>query len=225
MASKASFPVSFDKLIHLCIDEPGLSTEDRLFWWPILTTIHDEKTIFSRKDLSVIQVSILQLNMLAKEMKITPTLEHSQFSLTQVFQMLCHKYQIKEYKYLYKLYTIIVDEIKTHPFQSVVAYEILLTILENTTKFGDFTSKTITIQRHILPKLVEKTMHKTHQKLKQIRAYQDEYLHMIFNNYFIELLPKHYMLQIIDVYLLEGMKALHRYYTILYYILYTILYL
>lgn len=64
---------------------------------------------------------------------------------------------------------------------------------------------------HSFREILKRFMPHTFSALRTIGALDDKYLSMMFVDYFVELIPSHILLPLLDAYLLEGVKVLFRY--------------
>ena len=97
------------------------------------------------------------------------------------------------------------------PERNELVYLILDQVLSDDQRFSDFTEDAIRGNSHAFRKVLEKNMPKTHRSLRDIGALEDEYLGLMFRDFFRELLSPDQVLHIVDAYLLEGTSALIRF--------------
>jgi hypothetical protein len=97
------------------------------------------------------------------------------------------------------------------PGGAAVLFDIFDGILQNKEKYGDFTDMSVVSNIKAFPLIVEKTMTKTHTILTQMKAYENKYLELLFYEFFAQIFSRSSLLRVLDAYLLEGIKALHRY--------------
>jgi hypothetical protein len=204
MARRISFPVPYKELRELCIVGEGLTTEERIYWWSVFVNSTENELCTSYLNTQIAQA---KLNDAAKVAAIDAANGDAGFTMVEVFHILTRVYNISP-KYVRRLYKIISDELISHPYGPAIVYQLFESMIKNKSKYGSFNSASIRLYERIFPKVIEAVMPKTHTKLKQIRAYDDKHLNLIFFEFFTELLSKQYVLRIIDAYLLEGQHVL-----------------
>ena len=97
------------------------------------------------------------------------------------------------------------------PDKAEMVYLILDQVLSDEKRFSDFTEDAVLGNCHAFRKVLEKNMPKTHRSLRDIGALEDEFLNMMFRDFFRELLSPEQVLHIVDAFLLEGTSVLLRF--------------
>ena len=97
------------------------------------------------------------------------------------------------------------------PDQAELVYILVDQVLSDDGRFSDFTMDAVRGNNHAFRKVLEKNMPKTHRSLSEIGALEDDFLALIFRDFFKDLLAHEQALQVVDAFLLEGTSALLRF--------------
>lgn len=93
-----------------------------------------------------------------------------------------------------------------------VVYLLVCELLQRPSLYETFFSPhRLHVMCHTFVKLLSSFMPRTFQALNSIEALNEEYLSLIFNDFFVELLPPVVLQAFLDAFLFEGCKILYRY--------------
>ena len=195
-ASTASFPLEHRALRQMCRGGIALKQE-RVYWWPVFARQTRPATVPEYPA----AVKAAGAALAAKNLR----------GFDEVFANLCEEFSLVEPRVLEPLFRLVCAEFDTSRDGPALVHLIFSAILNDRDRFSDFTEDAIRGNSHAFRKVLEKNMPKTHRSLRDIGALGDEYLNMMFRDFFKELLSRPYYSSILDGYMLEGVNMLLRY--------------
>ena len=195
-ASTASFPLEHRALRQICRGGIALKQE-RVYWWPVF--VRQTKPVpVTEYPAAVKSASSL---LAGKGVR----------SFDDVFQLLCQEFDLQEPSVLQPLFRLVSSEFDTSRDGTALVYMIFSFILSDSGRFSDFTMDAVRGNNHAFRKVLEKNMPKTHRSLSEIGALEDDFLALIFRDFFKDLLSRPYYSTILDGFMLEGVNMLLRY--------------
>lgn len=132
------------------------------------------------------------------------TLEDSFFVFTTL-------YDVQEPELLRPLSRLIAGEFEGHKDRVAIAFAMYGDIFNNNDKFHKFDAISHRCRLHAFRKALRVNMPKTFEILNSLRALEDQYLNLIFVEFFGALLRPEHVSRILDCYFNEGLKILFRY--------------
>jgi hypothetical protein len=176
----------------------GLSPDERMYWWPILSQLEERVMITSYPDVEE------TANRLCTLLKLK---FHDDPMVFDVSQALMEKDIVDDPTLTRDLESIISSVIH----KKDVVYLVFSHLLSNSSKFVGRDVETLGRRVHAYRVLLSHYMPKTSLILSSIGALQDQYLNMIFVEYFKPIFPLTMCHSIMDSFLLEGVKIIYRY--------------
>ena len=195
-ASAASFPLEHRALRQMCRGGIALKQE-RVYWWPVFVRQTQPGTVTEYPA--------------AVKAAAASFADRNVRSFDDVLSLLCDEFGRIEQPVLKPLFRLVCAEFDTSRDGPALVHLILSTILKDRERFSDFTEDAVLGNCHAFRKVLEKNMPKTHRSLRDIGALEDEFLGMMFRDFFRELLSRPYYSSILDGYMLEGVNMLLRY--------------
>ena len=195
-ASTASFPLEHRALRQMCRGGIALKQE-RVYWWPVFVRQTKPTTVTEYPA----AVKAAGAALAGKNIR----------SFDDLFTMLCEEFSHVEPPVLQPLFRLVCAEFDTSRDGPALVHLIFSTILNDRQRFSDFTEDAVRGYSHAFRKVLEKNMPKTHRSLRDIGALEDEYLGLMFRDFFRELLSRPQYSSILDGYMLEGVNMLLRY--------------
>lgn len=106
------------------------------------------------------------------------------------------------------LFRMVIKLIRRADISFLIASDLLL---NKNNKYVEASQDGVTKCCIIFRSLLADHMPKTCEQLTNLGALKDQYLELMFSDFFVELLPEPAVLRCVDAYLLEGVKVLYRY--------------
>jgi len=189
----------------------GLTADARLYWWPLLPRVLSGTTITSYPDIKDIAAKRYKW---AKEQEIgTSKSEHTEIHDIQsdrceeIMTLLIKMHDLEEPGLIKPLVNILVLMMPNID----ICFQTCCDILARPDWFISPTAVNHRLKLFTFKELVKKYMPKEFNTLDRIGALGAEYLNLIFIDLFSSLLPMPDVARIMDSFLLEGLKILHRY--------------
>jgi hypothetical protein len=203
-AATANFPIEISAMRQMCRGGIALKHE-RVHWWPVFSMPHKDNIVTSYPD--VVEKVKESLTAATEPGKRIPKLK----TMEGTFRVLKKKFDILEPEFLEPLFKLVSAEFDTTKDGPVLVYFIFDNILSDNTRFTDFTTDGIRGNHHAFRKILEKNNPKTFKILNDIGALQDEYLNLMWVEYFKPLFARLYTASIMDSFMLDGTSSLLRY--------------
>eukprot|EP01038_Epipyxis_sp_PR26KG_P014771 gene14771-19852_t len=220
-------PVDFLALKEAC--RMGLKTSSsRAYWWPVLPTIFSQSgsqttNTNSHSPPSIVETypDVTNNAERLKDLINEPLIDNEYQKLTESDDPLVNidtgaknlivafkrQFKNKELNNLETLSRILLRDIKRFD----VTYMVLSDLISNNERYLDTTVAGHTNRLFAFKELLQGYLPKTFIALNVLGALDDKYLNLIFVDFFVEILPERFVSAIIDAFLLEGVKVLHRY--------------
>lgn len=220
-------PIEYAVLKQACRD--GLKFEaNRANWWPALPSIHryvkdagensEEVTSGVIEQMPDVLAVAEQLHVVHSEplldhvsmAKFQPSMEGSEMILSvsnNLVYYLKKDTEIEDVYFLLTLLRIVVMLTKRIDLSCLT----MLDMLEKKRKYIEPTFEGNFVCTFTFTEMVKDYMPQTFNSLSRLGALDQRYLNLIFVDFFVELLPEHQVLRIMDAYLLEGVKVLYRF--------------
>lgn len=204
--SNIIFPINVKKLkgqLRIGIDIEFEGVNARSIIWPIISdnTISDLST---SPNLDEISNRLLLFTM--NQNQISLKINDNNRDLKILIKIL-KKSKLSNPDYLIPLLEIICK----NKFSLAINNLILFNLIENSSKYVNNNTKEHQIQLLVFKKLLKDYTPKTFAKFNDIGGLDDQYLDLIFIQFFQLLFPEFLLNRIIDSYLFEGSKIIFRY--------------
>ena len=206
-------PVSYSELKHSL--RSGLSAEARLFWWPFLPSVLPG--MLSAEYPNIEETSIKRYEWAKSRFASNAALTghdangHTADALgdrtAEVLSLLNGLHDLEEpelIKHLIDILGLMIPRIE-------VVFKTTCEILDRPDWFISPTAVNHRLKLFTFRELVKQYLPKVASKLDHIGALGAEFLNLVFVEFFMSVLPFPYVARIIDSFLLEGSKVLHRY--------------
>ena len=208
MSREVSYPVPYQRLRQLCIEEPGLNLSERVFWWSLFVRTAENQEVKAAFSLA---------NASSRFRKACKTLgfrKHSSeqpFTMVEVFNVIVRSYHVplRDIPFVQRLFYILYSGLEPSYQCPVILFDIFEELLKNSKFHLSLSSLPVLEQTFIA--LLSSHMPKTFSKLQKMQALEFHHLHHFFFDFFTKLLSMNDVLRIMDIYLLEGTKALLKY--------------
>ena len=208
MSREVSYPVPYSKLRQLCLEEPGLNASERVFWWPLLVRTADNqevKAAFSYSNAG------LRFRKACKTFHLRKHSSEQPYSMAELFNLIVRMNQVAENSIplVQRLFFILYSGVEQHHLCPLVLMDIFEELFKNSKFHLSISQLPLLAQTFV--ELLNETMPKTAAKLQNMKALEYRYLDQIFFEFFAKLLSINDILRIMDIYLLEGTRALFKY--------------
>jgi hypothetical protein len=205
-------PISYRELKKYC--RKGLSNEARLYWWPFLPRI-TSKTIIARYP-NIAEISknkYMKLNMKEyvdsskDDCESTEECVNPSQQIDDMLNVLVTQYDLSE-PGLVKAVLVIISNVI---YPSDLCFHTICDIIDRADWYISLSSSKHHLKLFAFKELLSKYMPSSIDRLQEIGALEEEYLNLIFVDLFYSLMPMVYVSRIMDIFLLEGSKVLHRF--------------
>lgn len=226
--SSIAFPIEISELKQSCRD--GLKFQpNRADWWPALPSINRYIKGAGENGEDVVVKGFIESMpdslTLAEQLHTVhnePLLDHVSMSKfqpemeeielidsvsTNLIHFLKKNEEIEDIYFLNTFIKIVVMQTKRIDLSCLL----LLDVLEKKRKYMEPTFEGNFICTYTFTEMVKDYMPQTFNSLSRLGALDQRYLNLIFVDFFVELLPEHQVLRIMDAYLMEGVKVLYRF--------------
>ena len=208
MSREVSYPVPHQRLRQLCLEEPGLSASERVFWWPLLVRTAENQEVKAAFSMSNAGMRF------RKACKTAGLRKHSSeqpYSMVELFSLIIRIYRVSESNipWVQRLFYILYSGVERQQQCPIILFDIFEELLNNS-KFHLSVSHLPILEQGFI-ELLNDTMPKTALKLQNMKALEYRDLDHIFFEFFTKLLSTNDVLRIMDIYLLEGTRALFKY--------------
>jgi hypothetical protein len=190
----------------------GLTAEARQFWWPILPTIQQGEDILS---LPNIQELSNKRYLWAKQhsnhhspAQDEGTLRDDRYDrIDEILSLLISMYDLKEPGLVKTYVSILVLMIPSVD----ICFHTCCATLDRPDWFISPTAVNHRLKLYTFKELVKKYLPKEALKLERIGGLNSEFLNLLFIDLFFSLMPTPDVMRVMDSFLLEGTKIIHRF--------------
>ena len=206
-------PISYSALKHAL--RTGLSAEARLVWWPFLPSILPGTLVVENPNIGETSIKRYEWAKARFASNTTVTGQDTNEHITdalgdrtaEVLSLVSGLHDMEEpelIKHLIDILVLMIPRIE-------VVFQTTCEILDRPDWFISPTAVNHRLKLFTFRELVKQYLPKVSAKLEKIEALGAEFLNLIFVEFFMSLLPFPFVARIIDSFLLEGSKVLHRY--------------
>jgi hypothetical protein len=218
-------PISYVTLQEQC--RLGLTVEGRQYWWPYIPRIRPDSDIithypalteFSKMKFKLAKEKsaynrrsgiseVFGEERLSQKFNRDTTVFHvSPEQVAEILTLLADLYDIVDIGLFEPLTIIISSVIQNHE----LCFHIMCDIIERCNWYGIITLSKHNLKLYTFKSLIETYMNSSYKYLMEINALDVEYLNAIFIDHFSSILPHELLFRVMDIYLVEGVKVLHR---------------
>jgi hypothetical protein len=193
----------------------GLSAEARQLWWPILPSIQPGAEILTApniKELSEKKYLWAKDRALSHHQAVLDSSNGTGIDdrcdrIDEILSLLIHMYDLKEPGLVKTYVSILVLMIPSVD----ICFHTCCATLDRPDWFISPTAVNHRLKLYTFKELVRKYLPKQYTRLERIGGLSSEFLNLLFIDLFFSLMPTPDVMRVMDAFLLEGTKVIHRF--------------